>query len=353
MSDTTLSGSQGNDKQEVVGNRWLPMLKSRWFTAFLAIALLISLLANWGMYVGYQEYFSDVVPPIERMHSGEADADEKIALIQISGAIMPPFTERTLKAIERAHEDESVRGVILVVDSPGGLVADSHQIYHRLVQLREEKPVWVSMKRIAASGGLYVAMGAGNNGKVYAEPTTWTGSIGVIIPRFDLSEMAKKVGLATDSIKTGEFKDSLNSFRPMSENDIALWDEIIEDSFSRFINVIADNRRNLSREKVRNELATGQIFTATQAQENGLVDKIAFEDEVIDDFKEHLKLDECRVVRYSTALSLSEVLLNGAQAKPVENPLARMLEPTVPRAMYFCAGSSGIPRLPKNRALAN
>ncbi len=174
---------------------------------------------------------------------------------------MPPFTERILKSLERAEDDPEVRGVLLIVDSPGGLVADSHQIYHRLTRLREKKPVAVSMRRMAASGGLYVAMGAGPQGMIFAEPTTWTGSIGVIIPRYEISELAEKVGVEPGSLKTGELKDSLNPIRPLSEQEIKVWNEILAESLDQFIDVIDQNRDTLDNAEVR-ELATGQVYTA-------------------------------------------------------------------------------------------
>ena len=86
-------------------------------------------------------------------------------------------SEQDKKAIERAAKDDNVKGMLLAVDSPGGLVADSHQIYHRLKKFAEKKPIYVQMKRMAASGGYYIAMGAGTKGRIFAEPTTWTGSI--------------------------------------------------------------------------------------------------------------------------------------------------------------------------------
>src|SRR4029077_5357237 len=120
----------------------------------------------------------------------------------VNGTIMPPFTKRILQSIDHAKDDKHVKGVVLVVDSPGGLVSDSHQIYHRLKELGKTKPIFVSMKSLAASGGYYVSMGAGEEGRIFAEPTTWTGSIGVIMPRYEVVELAKKVGIDSKPLKT-------------------------------------------------------------------------------------------------------------------------------------------------------
>ena len=130
-----------------------------WSVRLLLAALGFSVMFNFGLYSAYREYFAATDPPLERFHSGSEDSQDKIAVLQVDGTIMPPFTERLLKQIERVGKDDAVKGALLVVDSPGGLVADSHEIYHRLKQVSAKKPIFVQMKRMAASGGYYVAMG--------------------------------------------------------------------------------------------------------------------------------------------------------------------------------------------------
>ena len=194
-----------------------PTRSGRWGRRLLTLGLLVSIILNLVLYVSYAEYFSGSQGAREVFHSGDAAAAAKIAVVEAKGTISPPFTSRIRQSIKRAAEDDDVKGVLLVVDSPGGLVSDSHQIYHDLVKLREKKPVYVAMQRIAASGGYYIAMGAGKEGKIYAEPTTWTGSIGVIIPRYDLTALAEKVGVESDSLKTGPLKDAMNPLRPLGD----------------------------------------------------------------------------------------------------------------------------------------
>jgi protease IV len=313
-----------------------------WVVRAIFILLMMSVMINVMLYTTTVE-LTRTTP--DRFVSGDEDASDQIVVIDIHGTIIPPFTERILGMIERASDDDSVKGVLLSIDSPGGLVADSHQIYHRLQQLSKKKPIWVSMKRIAASGGVYVAMGIGPKGRIFVEPTTWTGSIGVIIPRYDMSELAKTYGVASDSLTTGEFKDSMNPFKPLSDRDRALWGEILEDAYDRFVTVVADGREALDKTTVRNELATGQIFTANQAVKNKLVDEIQFEDDVLVKFQKHLKLDECKIIRYRHPASVLEMLLSKAQAPDPQTALAqRVLEATVPRAMYYF---SWLPALPK------
>jgi protease IV len=248
-----------------------------------------------------------------------------------------------LKQIERAAKDDNVKGVLLEVDSPGGLVADSHEIYHRLKQLSAKKPMFVQMKRMAASGGYYISMGAGSQGRIFAEPTTWTGSIGVIIPRYDFSRLAETYGVGSDPLKTGEFKDALNPFRPMSDNERKLWENILDQSYRKFMGVIDENRDSLDAAAVK-ALATGQIFTADDAVENKLVDEIGYEEDALKALKAKLQLTEARVITYSVPITLAEQLLGSAVKvqQPVD-PIKTLLDASVPRALYMCSWWAPLP----------
>jgi len=314
--------------------------KRRWLFWLVVGALAVSLGYNARLSWLNQSYFGNTTPPTEQFHSGEVGATDRIALLQISGTISPPFTNRLLKQIEKAREDDNVKGAILVVDSPGGLVADSHQIYHELQKLSADKPVFVSMKRIAASGGYYIAMGAGPNAKLFCEPTTWTGSIGVIIPRYNVSQISKQYGVAFEPMKTGEFKDSPSPFRDLTDSEKQLWDTILEDAFERFLMVIEKNR-NLDRPQLE-KLATGQIFTANQSLQNGLVDEIGYLDDVVAAMKTKLDLKQARVVSYYAPPSLLEQVTGFSQVK-TPDPMSTLLDASVPKAMYLCSWGSAVP----------
>ena len=312
----------------------------RLFTWLLASLLISSLFANLVMYVRYNEYFTSDEVPSERFHSGERDAADKLAIIRVTGTIMPPFSDRVLKAIKKAKDDERVKGVVLAVDSPGGTVAHSHQIYHRLQELAAKKPVFVSMGSMAASGGYFVAMGAGTKARIFAQRTTWTGSIGVIIPRYELTELAEKVGVKDAPLKTGEFKDSLSPFRPMSERDRELWENILNQSFDLFVEVIDENRDTLDRDGVK-ALATGEIYTAADAKKKGLIDEIGFEEDAVEALQKSLGLSQARVVEYQHPIGLIDLLLSSAKANDPAAQWRALLETTTPRAMYYC--SWGLP----------
>ena len=305
----------------------------RWVVWLLLITLAGSLVWNAVQYYRNSEYYGRLSAPTEQFHSGETHATDRIALIRMSGTIMPPYTGRLLKQIKKAREDEDVKGTILVVDSPGGLVADSHMIYRELRLLSAEKPMFVSMKRLAASGGYYIAMGAGPDAKIFAQPTTWTGSIGVIIPRYNVSKLANEYGVQVEPLKSGRFKDTMSPFRDLSDEERQLWADIINDSFDRFVGVIEENRSNLTRKEVES-LATGQIYTANQAKANGLIDEIGFLEDVVDEMKSKLGLSEARVVTYYSPPTILEQV-TGFSKTQTPDPLATLLDQSVPRAMYL------------------
>jgi protease IV len=321
--------------------------RSRWMFRIVLALLIFSLMYNLQFAARQEAYYSAGGSIQEKFHSGSRLAQQRIVRIEVSGTIMPPFTDNVLRMIKQARDDDNVRGVLLLVNSPGGLVTDSHQIYHELTKLSAVKPVYVSMGAMAASGGLYISMGAGTDARIFAEPTTWTGSIGVIIPRYNIQELASKLGISAESIKTGPLKDSLSPFRDLSEEDLRVWTEIIEEGFDRFKEIIAQNRKMLAREDV-DRLATGQIYTARQAKENGLIDEIGFEQDALEALAASLglPLDDVRVVTYKGPPSLLDILGGNVAAQSPAEQWRDWMELTVPRAMYYC---SWLPAMPGAR----
>lgn len=308
--------------------------KRRWLFALVFLALLGSLFVNLALTAVCASYFQDAEPPTEKYHSGNKLAKDKIVRLVTDFTIMPPHTDRLIETIRHVRDKDDIKGAILIIDSPGGLVSDSHEIYHELLKLAEKKPVFVSMKGIAASGGYYIAMGAGEGAPIYAEPTTWTGSIGVIMPRYNATELAKKIGIESESLVTGPLKETLSPLKPLTPEERKVWDTILDDSFRRFLKVIDDSRANLDMKQVE-ALATGQVYTANQALENGLIDKIGYEEDALNALKEKLGLTEVLVVDYDYPKSLSEVLMGvSSQVQPTD-PVTKLMNASVPRAMYY------------------
>lgn len=304
------------------------------FSRFMQLVFVFSIFLNIVLLASSSAELSISDSLIESHYQGTKGAKDKIVLLNVFATIMPPYTERLLEQIDQAIEDDDVKGAILVVDSPGGLVADSHQIYNKLTKLSKIKPVYVSMKRIAASGGYYIAMGAGKESRIYAEPTTWTGSIGVIIPHYNVVDLAEKIGMKSEPLTTGEFKDSLSSFKPISERDREVWDGILDDAYQRFLDVIASGRPNMDRKEIES-VATGRIFTATQAKQEGLIDEIGYLEKVIDDLQDKLGLSEVDVIEYEYPPTLTDILMGSVQARSEQSLLNDLLSSPSPRAFYL------------------
>jgi protease IV len=341
---TTSAPSQGWPRTIVIQQP----SSSRWATWILLALLLLSLLLNFLLLISLAFSGSGSSEPDVSYVSGTS-GNGKLAILEVSGTIMPPFTERWLETIKAIGEDDSIDGVLLRVDSPGGLVADSHQIYHALNKLREERgiPVYVSMARIAASGGYYIAMGAGPEARIFAEPTTWTGSIGVIIPRYDVSKLGSQVGVDSTPLTTGPYKDSLNPFKELTDGERQVWEAIMTDAFERFKGVIDAGRDNLDDAAI-DQLATGQVYTADQSLANGLVDEIGFQADAIAALAKSLNLDDPEVVIYEYPPTLADLLLGSVRTPEVANPWQLLLDSSIPRAMYLCGWHAGV-RFPSLR----
>lgn len=308
----------------------------------LASVLVASVLMNIVLLISTAASSNQVSDGVNAAHhSGVKGASDRIAVINFEGTIMPPFTERWQKQIRKATEDDSVKAVLLAIDSPGGLVADSHQLYYKLQQLKEKKPIFVAMKRLAASGGYYIAMAIGEEGRIFVEPTTWTGSIGVIIPRYNAAELASRAGVKVEPLATGPMKDSLNPFRDLSEQEQQVWDTILKDSFDRFVGVIEQNRSVLNEDQVRS-LATGQIYTANQAIENGLADQIGYEEEALVALAEQAGLSSYEVIEYSSSPTLIDLFLSG-KAESSASVMEQLLDASLPKAMYYCSWNPWVP----------
>jgi protease-4 len=215
----------------------------------------------------------------EKHLSHNRAAADKVAVIAVEGVIMQGEDGFVKRQIDRVAEDENVKAVVLRVDSPGGSVSASDYIHHHLREMLKKRkiPMVVSMGGIAASGGYYVSMAVGHSPNViFAEPTCFTGSIGVIIPHYNLGEMLGKIGVAEDSVASGPLKEMGTLSRAMTAQERTLFQGLVDDSFSRFKEIIRSGRLKFQKDPAAlDKLATGQVFAADRAKENGLVLKQA------------------------------------------------------------------------------
>jgi protease-4 len=199
---------------------------------------------------------------------------DKIGVIPIEGAILDP--EPVLSQLVTFKKEDKIKAIILRINSPGGGVGPSQEIYREVRKTIKTKKVIVSMGSLAASGGYYVASAAD---KIVANPGTLTGSIGVLMEFIQLEDLLNKVGLGLVVLKSGEYKDIGSPHRKMSERDKALLKNLISEIQDQFVSAVAQGR-NLDRKKVE-DIADGRILSGAHAKELGLVDVLGnFQDAV-------------------------------------------------------------------------
>lgn len=265
-----------------------------------------------------------------------AGTGDAVAVIRLDGSITGEpqdylttrgiTPDRVRSLLDQAASLPSVKAVVVRVNSPGGSVVASDEIYHALLNF--DKPVVISMGDTAASGGYYISC-AGDH--VMAHPDTLTGSIGVISQFVNVEELMEKVGVEAVVITTGPRKDIGSPFRDMTEEERELWRGILDQVYEDFVSVVADSR-GLSREAVR-ELADGSIYTGQQAKNMGLVDGVGTRQAAIDKAAELGGIvGEPRVIELTPQPSLLEMFY-GLQTRS-----------TIP-ALEELVGWSGTPSL--------
>lgn len=192
----------------------------------------------------------------------------RVALVEVEGLIVD--AQQVVRQLEEHLEDPSIRAVVVRVESPGGVVGPSQEIHDAIARVREKgKPVVVSMGAIAASGGYYLAVAADH---IVANPGTLTGSIGVLIQLAEIEGLLKKVGVHFEVIKAGRHKDVGNFARPMTPEERAILQGLLDDMYDQFVTAVAKGRR-LERATVL-ELADGRVYSGRRAKELGLVDSL-------------------------------------------------------------------------------
>lgn len=326
-----------------------PVKRRRRFVGVLVVLLVLVLVGSLGLNLALLALGGlgglDERPKVREKHfSHQRFARSKVAILSIEGAILDGegFLKRQIDHARRDIAAGRLKAIVVRVDSPGGTVSASDYVFHHLCELREETgvPIVVSMGGMAASGGYYVSMAVGDTpDSIYAEPTTWTGSIGVIIPHYDLSAMMENVGVREDSIASGPLKGMGSMTRAMTEAEREVFEKLIDEGFGRFKETIRHGRPALAQQPERLDgAATGQVFTARQALELGLVDRIGYLEAAVDRAIELAGVppDEVSVVRYEREPGLLDLVI-GAQAScaPAWSPAA-LAELAAPRAYYLC-----------------
>lgn len=208
-----------------------------------------------------------LVARVEKRHMGLIQSGKRIGVIRVRGVITD--SDALIKQVKRFRDDNGIGGVILRINSPGGSVSPSQEIYEEVRKLNQRKPVITSMGSVCASGGYYIASASGT---IFANPGSVTGSIGVIVGFSNLKGLLEKIGVKSYVIKSGKFKDIGYPTRDMNPEDFKVIQEVIDSIYNQFVKAVSEGR-HMPIEKVK-ALADGRVFSGLQARRLGLVDRI-------------------------------------------------------------------------------
>lgn len=237
--------------------------------------------------------------------SGEGS--DKVLLIDISGTLTtskdsgifsePSLPARLKEELTKAEKDDHIKAIILRINTPGGTVTSSDILYHELQEFKEKRkvPIISSIMDMGTSGGYYVAMASDY---IFAHPSTITGSIGVIMLTLNGQGLLEKIGIQPTAIVSGPKKSMGSPFRAMNDEERAIFQDVIDRLYARFLTVVEKGRPKLAAAKIR-QLADGRIYTADVAKTEGLIDEIGYLDDAIERAKKSAKLSEARVVSYT------------------------------------------------------
>lgn len=321
-------------------------------TLLVAVSIIVNsvsaaLSTDWTSWL--EDYESTMLETMGSTVIESGDVSERIVVLRVEGVIQDTGAASSLfategynhnfflKQLEEAKNDPTVKGIVLAVDSPGGGVVESAEIYKDLMKIKDEtdKPIYVSMGGVAASGGYYIAAPAD---KIFVMKETMTGSIGVILQSVNYGDLAEKYGVEFVTIKTGPYKDILSPSRDMLPEEEEMLQDMINDSYEEFVRIIAEGR-GMSEEEVR-KVADGRMLNGRQAIEANLADDYGFEEDVIAAMKEDLDIPGAEVFEYSQEQSLSSLFGVKAQSflgLDIETQVISKLitDNQAPRMMYL------------------
>ncbi len=239
----------------------------------------------------------------------KSPAKEKILLLDVSGIISTSLNQslfaregdvlsKVFYRLEKASEDNTIKAVLLRLDTPGGEVTASDIIYNEILRFKEKTgvPVVGLMMGLAASGGYYVASACDF---IVAHPSTITGSIGVISIFPNLEELFAKIGIKVDVIKSGEMKDSGSAFRDMTEEEKKVFQEVVDELYRKFLDVVYQKRKDAISLENLEKIADGRIYTASQALELKLIDEIGYFDTALKKALSLASLRDANVIAFT------------------------------------------------------
>lgn len=332
------------------------MTAKRWIAILAAATLLIVSIGINALSFLFTRDLSSIFDDMANMGEGYTEniieagsTKDKIAVLTLDGVIQDTggslgfFSsgynhQFFMNQLYEIVENKSVKGIVLSVNSPGGGVVESADIYDAIRMIQEERgiPVYVSMGGMAASGGYYVAAPAE---KIFVNHETITGSIGVIMESMNFAKLAENFGIEFNTIKTGPYKDIMSGSREMTDDEREMLQEMINDSYDRFVDIIVEGR-GMSKEDVL-KVADGRILNGRQAIEAGLADEYGKVGDAIEQLKEDYNLQNATVFEYAMNESLTSLF--GIKMQSVfgggseQEMIARIISQydSAPRMMYL------------------
>ncbi|OIO01927.1 signal peptide peptidase SppA [Candidatus Desantisbacteria bacterium CG_4_10_14_0_8_um_filter_48_22] len=270
----------------------------------------------------------------QRYVTGDEAAPDKVAIINIVGEISnsrygPSYrrgmVDELIDQMKEAEKDNSIKAVLLDINSPGGPIIDADLVYEKIKKLAEKKTVVAYLDRTAASGGYYIACAAK---KIVSHPLTLTGNIGVIMDYMNLSNLlGKKLGVEMGVIKSGRYKDIGSPYRSMDVSERKMLQGLVDEAHSRFVQVVSAGR-NIPESKLAN-IADGRIFSGAQAKKAGLVDELGSQEDAIEITKNLCGLKKAQVIEYYTTPKLRDWLLGKFEDTKIKGTFSSLPEPAL------------------------
>ena len=282
------------------------------FIALLVLMLLGSALLNLMLLAG--SLGTGAVGTLQQTVQG--GGTDKLVIVPIRGIIDGNTSAQFDRFLDTAEADKQVKALVVEIDTPGGTVTASDEIYNRIRQFKAKKPipVVVSMGSLATSGGYYAACGADH---VFAQPTTFTGNIGVLMPRYNFSKLMEKYGVEeTTIVSTGAtYKNAGSSFRPETPEEKQYMQGLADSAFTQFKAVVTQGRSSKLKAKI-DEVANGKVFTAADALTFGLIDQVGYLDDAQAHAAKAAGVSGPTVVRYEDPPTLMQLLMSSRSLVP-------------------------------------